>query len=81
LEGKRVRTVDGEVRVIRADVPSRDIAFSHTLHSVRPSVAGSEGLAESSLNRRERLIAAAVETASGAGVDRLVGTRDTAKAL
>jgi hypothetical protein len=73
--------MDGEVRVMRADVPSRDVASSHTLHNVFPLSAGISASSEAPLSRRERLLQATVEAVSEGSVDRLHRTRDSRKAL
>jgi hypothetical protein len=75
-----VGIVDGEVRVIRAQVQSREVASSHTLHSFSPANSELATTANTTLSRRERLIEATVEAVSEGSVDRLHRTRDSQEA-
>jgi hypothetical protein len=71
LEGNRVKTMDGDVRVMRASASSTEVGASHTVHSFSPSTAGVSVLEEAPLSRRERLIEATVQAVSVGSVDRL----------
>jgi hypothetical protein len=74
--GKRVRTTDGKVGVIRVNASSSALDSSHMVHHSHPVGKSSSALADLSTGRRARLVHAAVEVVADAGVDRLVKSRN-----